>query len=52
MKNIPGWKVGTLYGEPVYKTIGDNIVDPTSLEYYAHTDLKHRHNMHMYDFWM
>lgn len=51
MKNVPGWKVGTLYGEPLYKTIGDNIIDPISLEYYAHANPDARYNMHTYDLW-
>lgn len=24
MKNVPGWKVGTFYGEPVFKTLPKN----------------------------
>lgn len=29
MKNVAGWKVGTWYGEPVFKTLPENtIVDP------------------------
>lgn len=29
MKNVAGWKVGTWYGEPVFKTLPkDTIVDP------------------------
>lgn len=51
MKNVPGWKVGTLFGDPLYKTIGNNIIDPVSPEYYAHTNPKARDAMHFYDFW-
>ncbi|EEC05407.1 NADH:ubiquinone oxidoreductase, B16.6 subunit/cell death-regulatory protein, putative, partial [Ixodes scapularis] len=41
MKNVPGWKVGTYYGEPLYKTMSPNYhVDPPMEEYYAHTDPK------------
>lgn len=28
MKNVPGWKTGTWYGEPVYFTLGDKWWDP------------------------
>jgi NADH dehydrogenase (ubiquinone) 1 alpha subcomplex subunit 13 len=26
MKDVPGWKVGTLFGEPVYKTLPKNYL--------------------------
>uniref|UniRef100_A0A0U3YCU4 NADH dehydrogenase [ubiquinone] 1 alpha subcomplex subunit 13 n=1 Tax=Odontobuthus doriae TaxID=342590 RepID=A0A0U3YCU4_ODODO len=39
MKNVPGWKVGTYYGEPIYKTIPkDTFIDPLRNEYYAHAN--------------
>jgi NADH dehydrogenase (ubiquinone) 1 alpha subcomplex subunit 13 len=28
MKNVPGWKTGTWYGEPVYFTMGEKWWDP------------------------
>lgn len=29
MKNVAGWKVGTWYGEPIFKTLPkDTLVDP------------------------
>lgn len=28
MKDVPGWKTGTWYGEPVYFTLGDKWWDP------------------------
>ena len=39
MKNIPGWEVGTFFGEPVYHTIpkGD-YVEPSFQELVAHSD--------------
>ncbi|XP_076341585.1 NADH dehydrogenase (ubiquinone) B16.6 subunit [Tachypleus tridentatus] len=41
MKNVPGWKVGTYYGEPVFKTVPkDKLVDPILEEYYAHASRK------------
>lgn len=37
MKNKPGWKLGTLYGEPVYKTIPKNeMLEVHMTEYYGH----------------
>uniref|UniRef100_A0A336MTR1 NADH dehydrogenase [ubiquinone] 1 alpha subcomplex subunit 13 n=1 Tax=Culicoides sonorensis TaxID=179676 RepID=A0A336MTR1_CULSO len=42
MKNVKGWKVGTWYGEPVYKLASpDTLIDPSFREFYAHTDFKH-----------
>ncbi|XP_067133072.1 NADH dehydrogenase [ubiquinone] 1 alpha subcomplex subunit 13 [Centruroides vittatus] len=39
MKDVPGWKVGTYYGEPLYKTISkDTFMDPIRNEYYAHAN--------------
>ncbi|XP_015172034.1 PREDICTED: NADH dehydrogenase [ubiquinone] 1 alpha subcomplex subunit 13 [Polistes dominula] len=39
MKDYPGWKVGTYFGEPIYKTIPeDAFVEPDSFEYFAHTE--------------
>ncbi|XP_050521802.1 NADH dehydrogenase [ubiquinone] 1 alpha subcomplex subunit 13 [Daktulosphaira vitifoliae] len=37
MKNVKGWKTGTLYGEPVYKTVGDKLIPPSYNEYYMHS---------------
>jgi len=42
MKNVPGWKTGTWYGEPVYFTLGDKWWDPTTLEAYAHAPKRTR----------
>ncbi|PNF34930.1 NADH dehydrogenase [ubiquinone] 1 alpha subcomplex subunit 13 [Cryptotermes secundus] len=37
MANVPGWEVGTWYGEPVYKTLPpDTLVTPYIYEFYAH----------------
>lgn len=42
MKNVPGWVVGTWYGEPVFKGLPkDTLVDPNFKEFYVHTDYKH-----------
>ncbi|KAH7727607.1 Protein C34B2.8 [Aphelenchoides avenae] len=40
MKNVPGWKTGTWYGEPVYFTLGDKWWDPLPEEFYAHSPKK------------
>lgn len=46
MKNVPGWKVGTLYGEPLL--IGgdpNKLIEPKIQEYYVHSkysDMKKR----------
>lgn len=51
MKNVPGWVVGTYFGEPVYKTVSPNFhVDPVADEYYAHTHPKEAYdNWHYWD---
>lgn len=37
MKNVPGWKTGTLFGEPFYKTVPADRLDPPKLfAFYAH----------------
>lgn len=37
MKDVEGWELGTLYGEPIYKTVPeDSIHLPTDGEFYAH----------------
>lgn len=42
MANVPGWKVGTWFGEPIYKTRPkEEWIDPTMEEFYAQTDEKH-----------
>ncbi|XP_056644308.1 NADH dehydrogenase [ubiquinone] 1 alpha subcomplex subunit 13 [Diorhabda carinulata] len=41
MKNVEGWKVGTWYGEPIYKTKPtDHLVDPMFFDYYVHSSYK------------
>lgn len=42
MKNVPGWVVGTWYGERVYKTDDKNQWrDPHMYDFYAHSDKKY-----------
>lgn len=37
MKNVEGWKVGTYYGEPIFKSQGDNYTVPEYMPaFYAH----------------
>ncbi|XP_049871553.1 NADH dehydrogenase [ubiquinone] 1 alpha subcomplex subunit 13 [Pectinophora gossypiella] len=41
MKDVPGWEVGTFYGERVYKLLPpDTLVEPIFHEYYAHSEPK------------
>lgn len=51
MANVPGWEVGTWYGEPVFKLLPkDTLIDPHFKEFYVHTDYKHlarRYNIKM-----
>ncbi|EFP03265.1 hypothetical protein CRE_28173 [Caenorhabditis remanei] len=40
MKDVPGWKTGTWYGEPVYFTLGDKWWDPSATEVSEHKSFK------------
>jgi len=41
MKDVPGWVVGTWFGEPIFKTIPeDEWEEPDDREYFIHTDFK------------
>jgi len=46
MKDVPGWEVGTWYGERVYTTVPkDEFITPGFYDFYAHADedtLMHR----------
>lgn len=43
MANVEGWKVGTWFGEPIYKTKPkDYFVQPYFYEFYAHVSDKDR----------
>ncbi|KAK3604712.1 hypothetical protein CHS0354_018952 [Potamilus streckersoni] len=37
MKNVPGWELGTFYGEPVFYNMRERFYHPTLEELYAHT---------------
>lgn len=42
MKNVPGWKVGTWYGEPIYHLAKpDDFLAPRMQEYFVHSEYKH-----------
>lgn len=42
MANVEGWKVGTWYGEPIYKTLPkDQFIEPHAYEFWAHCDEKY-----------
>jgi NADH dehydrogenase (ubiquinone) 1 alpha subcomplex subunit 13 len=53
MKNVPGWKVGTWYGEPVFKTASpDTLHDPHWLDFCAHATTRtftNRAYFHLYN---
>ncbi|KAI4500591.1 hypothetical protein M0802_004183 [Mischocyttarus mexicanus] len=43
MRFYPGWKVGTFFGEPVYKTVPeDEFIEPDNFEYFAHAHPEER----------
>jgi hypothetical protein len=52
MANVPGWEVGTWYGEPVYRTLPpDTLVAPHINEFYVHAsdrELKRRVNFKLW----
>lgn len=53
MKNVPGWKVGTWYGEPVFKTLPkDEIVEPHWQDFCVHAhyrDYAGRAHFHLWN---
>lgn len=52
MANVEGWKVGTWYGEPIFKTKPEDfLVEPRLYEFYAHADLKDYKKRAMLMFW-
>lgn len=53
MKNVEGWKVGTFYGEPLFRTTkkDDPMFEPMISEYYVHArfkDYERRAHMPLY----
>ncbi|KAL2724652.1 NADH dehydrogenase ubiquinone 1 alpha subcomplex subunit 13 isoform X2 [Vespula maculifrons] len=41
MKYYPGWKVGTYFGDPIYKTVPeDQFIEPNHIEYFIHASPK------------
>lgn len=52
MKDHPGWIVGTLYGEPLYRTIDKNEMPDLGLvSFYAHRPLKTAYEFYWPDQW-
>ncbi|XP_076667532.1 NADH dehydrogenase (ubiquinone) B16.6 subunit [Andrena cerasifolii] len=48
MKNIPGWEVGTFFGEPIYHTVPkDEYVEPSLQELVAHSS-PNEYDAHVY----
>ena len=53
MANVPGWVVGTWYGEPVYKTLPpDTLISPRIEEFYAHAPEKEMKKRTEIKFWI
>lgn len=41
MKYYPGWKVGTYFGDPIYKIVPeDQFIEPNHIEYFIHASPK------------
>lgn len=52
MKNVPGWVVGTWYGEPIFKTTPkDTLPDPHWQDFCAHADYKTVVNRSHFHLW-
>lgn len=52
MANVDGWEVGTLYGEPLFKTLPrDTLVEPTLSGYYVHADPEEQHKFFSFKLW-
>lgn len=52
MKNVPGWVVGTWYGEPLFKTIPkDTLINQHWQDFCAHADYKTYANRSHFHLW-
>lgn len=52
MKDVKNWKVGTYYGEPVYKTIpSDTWIDVSSKDFYIHAHQNVYKKYNAFRFW-
>ncbi|KAL5292420.1 Ndufa13 family protein [Megaselia abdita] len=52
MKNVEGWKVGTWYGEPIYKTEPeDKLITPILKEFYVHASYDDYYNASTLKLW-
>lgn len=53
MKDVPGWEVGTLYGTPVFNTVGENEwIGYNPDTYYAHADTLKRMENEYFSFFV
>lgn len=43
MKDVPNWKTGTLWGEPVYHNIANRFIMPSSEEFFAHCSYRQKY---------
>lgn len=52
MANVEGWEVGTLYGEPLYKTLPpDTLISSDFVSYYAHAPYSNAAARMFFSFW-
>lgn len=53
MKNVPGWVVGTWYGEPIFKTVSkEQLLEPRWIDHCAHAShekFAHRAHFHLWN---
>ncbi|XP_041367915.1 NADH dehydrogenase [ubiquinone] 1 alpha subcomplex subunit 13-like [Gigantopelta aegis] len=47
MKDVPGWKTGTLWGKPVYHNIRDRYITPATEEFFAHSSYWDKYSVTM-----
>lgn len=54
MKNVEGWKVGTWYGEPIYRLQkeDDPMFRPLFAEYYVHASFEDFKRRGLLSFWV
>lgn len=52
MKNVPGWQVGTWYGEPIFKTLPkDTLIEPDWQDLNAHAHYSNYAARAHFHFW-
>lgn len=53
MKDVPGWVLGTIWGQPVFHTVDKNDLPPVSgVEYYTHQHPEKRLEYYWADSWL